>query len=225
MIRRAIPFIAAVTVASSAGATESVLAAGRIEFREPSGSCSGALVAPGVVATAAHCTPNIDQATGLPDIVFRAGNGADIARVLRAKRHPLYDPNLERVEWKFRFDIGVVALAGVGLPGIEPFPLGDDANAGETLFIVSWRMDDSARPRQRACPVLSVGTEGLVTLGCAVQGGESGAPVLRKTEDGLELVAIISSRSNILDQPVAQASNVRLRLPPLLDMIGKESRP
>jgi hypothetical protein len=43
--------------------------------------------------------------------------------------------------------------------------------------------------------------------------------VLRKTENGLELVAIISSRANLLQQPIAQASDVALRLPPLMDLI------
>lgn len=57
-----------------------------------------------------------------------------------------------------------------------------------------------------------------MTLGCDVKGGESGAPLFRRTDSGaLELVAIISSRGRLLDQPIAQASNLRIRLQPLLD--------
>ncbi len=99
-----------------------------------------------------------------------------------------------------------------------PFTIGDEALPGEDLVIVSWRRDQSVRPRQRACPVIS-GVTGLVTLGCRVQGGESGAPVVRRTATGVELVAVISSRWQILEQPVAQASDVRLRLQPLLDLL------
>jgi hypothetical protein len=203
-------------------ASGTVEAAGRIDFIETGGSCSGVLVAPGLVATAAHCTPIIDDKSELPDILFVPGSGQDGIRVVGAARHPLYDPDSSRVEWKLRFDIGILRLADDTVPpGIKPFPIGEDAREGETLFIVSWRRGEGTKPRQRACPVLSVGIPGLVTLGCAVAGGESGAPVLRKTDTNLELVAIISSRSQLLDQPVAQASNVRLRLPPLLDEIAR----
>lgn len=206
-----------------AGATESADAAGRIDFNASGGSCSGALVAPGIVVTAAHCTPSFESRTALPDVEFVPGAGSVRARVTGAARHPLYDMEGQRVEWKFRFDMGVVRLADAdALAGIEPFPLGDDARKGETLYIVSWRRGEGSRPRQRACPVLSTSLRGLVTLGCSVASGESGAPVLRKTDAGLELVAIISSRSQLLDQPVAQASNVRLRLPPLLDRIAAD---
>jgi len=58
-----------------------------------------------------------------------------------------------------------------------------------------------------------------VTLACEVQGGESGAPVLRKVDDGLELVAVVSSRSRLGNQPVALASNIRLRVPPMVDLL------
>lgn len=145
------------------------------------------------------------------------------ARAIRSVRHPLYDTDSPRDEWKYRFDIGAMRLANsLASEVIRPFSVGEEAQPGETLFIVSWRKEDGPRPRQRACPVLAVGMTGLVTLGCRVVGGESGAPVLRKTDAGLELVAVISSRTSILNQPVAQASNLRLRLPPLLDLLGAD---
>jgi hypothetical protein len=123
------------------------------------------------------------------------------------------------VDWKLRFDIAVGRLAKpVPASRAVPFSIGDDAVERERLFIASWRNPNRDRPRQRICLVLE-GMPGLVTLACRVQGGESGAPVLRLTENGLELVAVISSRARILNQPVAQASNVRLRLPPLLDIV------
>lgn len=197
-----------------------VAAAGRIDSTLSGGSCSGVLVAPDIVATAAHCTPVDDPSS----LVFTTGDGRHTSRIRRAERHPLYTPGQARTDWKLRFDIGALALSDPP-EGIEPMPLGPEAEPGETLFIVSWRKVDGPRPRQRACPVLSVGVEGLVTLGCPVVGGESGAPVLRRTQDGLELVAIVSSRARLLDQPIAQASNVRLRIPPLLDQIRSPASP
>ena len=178
------------------------------------GGCSAVLVQPDVIATAAHCITDRQS-------VFRLGDGVESEpfEIVELIAHPLYEQTKDRVDWKLRFDIAVGRLAKpVPADLARPLTIGDEAKTGERLFIVSWRSDGSDRPRQRACPVFD-GIPGLVTLGCRVQGGESGAPVLRKTEGGLELVAIISSRTRRLEQPVAQASDVRLRLPPLFDLV------
>jgi hypothetical protein len=53
-----------------------------------------------------------------------------------------------------------------------------------------------------------------------VQGGESGAPVLRLVPDGIELVAIVSSRARQRQQPVAIASDVSLRIPAMLNRLA-----
>ncbi|MEO1024223.1 MAG: trypsin-like serine protease [Pseudomonadota bacterium] len=182
---------------------------GRIEYKS-GGTCSAVLIAPDIIATAAHCVRKSASS------VFRPSDkrGGRLFPVEQFLQHPLYDTSA-RIEWQYRFDIAVGKLAEpVPTARAQPLPLGEDAEIGEKLFIVSWRGADD-RLRQRACPVIT-GIPGLVTLGCEVRGGESGAPVLRKTSDGLEVIAIISSRTRLLEQPVAQASNVRLRIPPLL---------
>ena len=171
-------------------------AAGRIEKTVGEGTCSAALIA--------------------PDLVFRPGGkiGLPTFEVMDVLRHPLYDDENDPLLWKFRFDMAVFRLGRPVPPDIaKPLPLGDDATLGEDLFLISWVA--TPQPRQRKCRVRT-GYRGLVTLGCSVSGGESGAPVVRMTESGPELVAIVSSRATLGVQPVAQASNVRLRLPPLI---------
>lgn len=189
-------------------------AAGRTEIVGRGATCSASLIRSDVIATAAHCVIDHDQ-------VFRPGDGLAGAIYLIEDKaiHPLYEQSKSRVEWKIRFDVAVGRLAKpIPSERALPFPIGEEAKVGESLLIVSWRRDGTKVPRQRACEVLT-GDDGLVTLGCRVQGGESGAPVLRKTDDGYELVAIISSSTTRLEQPVAKAANVQLRLPPLLDQI------
>ena len=196
------------------GNAQDISGVGRIEF-ETGGSCSAVLIEPDVVATAAHCAGK-DPASG---VVFRPSDlrGGRLFPVERFVRHPLYNSSA-RIEWQYRFDIAVAKLTEpVPATRAQPLPLGEDAETGERVFVVSWRGGDD-RLRQRACSVID-GIPGLVTLGCEVRGGESGAPVIRKTDDGLEIVAIISSRTRLLEQPVAQASNVRLRIPPLLNAL------
>lgn len=200
---------------ASAVSADQIASAGRLEYLKTDGSCSAVLVRPDVIATAAHCALT-DPSEG---IVFRPGDGR-VGRAYPIKRfirHPLYQSTRDRVEWRLRFDIAIAELTEpVPEDRATPVAQGGEAMVGERLFLVSWRGGMGDRPRQRICQVID-GIHGLVTLGCAVEGGESGAPILRMTESGLELVAIISSRGQQLDQPVAQASDVRLRLPPLLD--------
>ena len=210
--------ILALFLAGTADAEGTISAAGRIESLDKPASCSAALIRPDVIVTAAHCGQRGKW-------VFRPGDGqdGDVYQILKVTQHPLYDRDGPRVDWKLRFDIAVGRLAKpVPASRAVPFSLGDDAVLGERLFIVSWRLDATGRPRQRICLVFD-GVPRLVTLACRVQGGESGAPVLRRTEDGLELVAIVSSRARVRGQPVAQASNVRLRLPPLLDIVDADT--
>lgn len=192
-------------------------AAGRIENVDNGSSCSGALVRADVVVTAAHCV-KVDAPEKL---VFRPGDGPGGVAIpaSRIRIHPLYPQTRERVEWRLRFDLAVIELKFPISPlRAVPFAVGNEAQVGEDLFLVSWRMGEGHRPRQRRCPVIP-GIHGLVTLGCRVEGGESGAPVLRQSATGLELIAVVSSRFQLLNQPVAQASDLRLRLPPLLDAL------
>lgn len=198
-------------------------AVGRVESTVNDGGCSGILVAPDLVVSAAHCIAPQNK-----DFAFRPGDG-QINRVRHALvevfQHPMYQLMKDRALWRLRFDVAIARLeAPVPAARATPIPPGPEAQVGETLYVVSWRRDGSTKPRQRACQVIE-GASGLVTLACAVQSGESGAPVLRKTDDGLELVAIISSRARLLDQPIAQASDVALRLPPLLDLINASEPP
>ena len=210
--------MAALWLSGSAFAADQTSGVGRIENTNTGGGCTAALIAPDLVVTAAHCGGRGEHPSG---IVFRPGDGRPgTYPVTRVVRHPLYDRQSPRVEWRLRFDLAVAVLeAPVPEDRAKPFPTGDDARVGEVLHVYSWR--EGPRPRQRPCPTLE-GIAGLVTLGCRVQGGESGSPVLRITEDGLEIVAVISSRGRILAQPVAQASDVRLRLPPILDILGRD---
>lgn len=193
-------------------------AAGRIENRESRGGCSAALIGPDLFVTAAHCVPEGDG----QDYVFRLGDATQTEPVSvdRIVVHPLYsDFHGQRLR-RLRFDIAVGRLsAPIDPAAVKAFDLGDEARIGEGLFLASWRLGDTTRPRERRCLVIEGEVPGVVTLGCRVRGGESGAPVLRMTEDGVELVAIINSTAQQGSRSVAFAADVRLRIPPLLDRL------
>lgn len=220
-----------ITVRVHAASADPIAAAGRIERTDGSVVCSAVLVTPDIIVSAAHCLPNNPDAEARGEaqgdgvsnggLLFRPGvpGAARRYRLVRTVWHPLYLGG--RSPWRLRFDMAAARLDAPVPPEIAvPLQQGEEARPGERLFVVSWRDPDGTQPRQRACPVVS-GRGGLVVLGCEVKGGESGAPVLRRGERGLELVAILSSRSQIARQPVGQGSNVWLRLRPLLDALRR----
>ena len=201
---------------AAAAAADPIPAAGRVESLHKPGTCSAVLIAPDLILTAAHCV-----GSDVEGLSFRPGTGTETATIPLAATavHPLYDARQTRPNWKVRFDIRIASLRDP-VPGwvAKPMPVGPPAVVGERLFLVSWRQEDGTLPRQRACPVLD-GLTGVVTLACSVSGGESGSPLLRATDQGLELVAIVSSRSHLGNQPVALATDVALRLQPLKDAL------
>ena len=195
----------------------SLTSVGRIENVATGGGCTATLLSETILVTAAHCLKD-GQIDGF---VFRPSfpHDAQTVNVRRAIHHPLYAPTQSKVLWRLRFDIAIAEIERpVQLSKELSLPLGDDAVPGEDLFLVSWRNDGSSRPRQRRCTAIDAVPD-LVTLTCAVQRGESGAPVFRLTKTGPELVAVISSRAVWGSQPVAHASTVRLRLPPLFNAL------
>lgn len=196
-------------------------AAGRIE-NDGGGTCSASLIQPDVIVTAAHC---LRQGDG-PDYVFRLGGNVDVEpiRLQRVVVHPHYTSFRNQRVLRLRFDIAIAQLSSPVDPAVAvPFEIGAEAEAGEGLFLASWRGIERPRPRTRRCVVIDGAIPSVVTLGCVVRGGESGGPVLRLQDDGAELVAVINSRSRQGDRSVALAANARSRIQPLLDMLNDPS--
>ncbi len=199
---------------SGPASAELFAAAGRIEDPETRRGCSAALIGPDVIVTAAHCV--LEEKAR----VFRLAPGTQTEPIAvdRIVVHPLYSDFHDQRLRRLRFDIAVGRLSAPVEPKtVESFPLGDEAQVGEGLFLVSWRL--GPRPRERRCLVIEGEVPGIVALGCRVRGGESGAPVLRLTEDGPELVAIVNSTARQNGRSIAIAADVRLRIAPLLDRL------
>ncbi|NRB16029.1 MAG: trypsin-like serine protease [Rhodobacteraceae bacterium] len=146
--------------------------------------CTGALIAPNLVLTAAHCL--FDQKTGRAvnpsSVKFEAGlNGRRVKAsrmVSRVVLHPDYQFRPQG-QAQIGYDIAVLRLdRPISSSEITPFAMASAPQRGDAVGILSYTYAQNNRPKlEQPCHVLAKQAETLV-MTCRVEFGASGAPVL-----------------------------------------------